>query len=94
MAITQTDEPTPQKPLRLWPGVVAVVLQWLARFALPPGFDINTSPLGRGVTSALPLALAFLDVDAREDASVEAKRMAVVNDEVVGVCARRAIEFG
>ncbi len=35
MAITQTDEPTPQQPLRLWPGVVAVVLQWLARFGLP-----------------------------------------------------------
>jgi outer membrane protein assembly factor BamB len=31
----QTDEPTLQKPLRLWPGVVAVVLQWLAWLALP-----------------------------------------------------------
>ena len=31
----QADEPTPQKPLRLWPGVVAVVLQWLA-FAVVP----------------------------------------------------------
>src|ERR1022692_2079506 len=41
MAIAQTNEPTPQKPLRLWPGVVAVLLQWLLRFGLKmvvPGF--------------------------------------------------------
>ena len=35
MAIAQTDEPTRQKPLRLWPGVVIVVLQWLVRFGVP-----------------------------------------------------------
>lgn len=29
MAIAQTDAPTLQKPLRLWPGVVIVVLQSL-----------------------------------------------------------------
>jgi outer membrane protein assembly factor BamB len=41
MAIAQTDEPTPRKPLRLWPGVAAVVLLFLARFGLKaaiPGF--------------------------------------------------------
>ncbi len=42
MTIAQTNEQTPRKPLRLWPGVVAVVLQWLARFGIPvvvPGFQ-------------------------------------------------------
>jgi outer membrane protein assembly factor BamB/general stress protein CsbA len=34
MAIAQTVEPTLRKPLRLWPGVVLVVLQWLIRFGL------------------------------------------------------------
>jgi outer membrane protein assembly factor BamB len=35
------DAQAPRKPLRLWPGVVAVVLLWLARFGLKtaiPGF--------------------------------------------------------
>jgi hypothetical protein len=35
MTIARTDEPLPEKPLRLWPGVVTVVLQWLVRFGVP-----------------------------------------------------------
>ena len=41
--------------------------------------------LAVAVASALPLALAVLEVDAREDAAVEAEGMALVNDEVVEV---------
>ncbi len=35
MTVAQTDAPIRHKPLRLWPGVVAVVLQWLALRAAP-----------------------------------------------------------
>ncbi len=35
MTNTRTDELTPRIPLRLWPGVVVVILQWLARFGVP-----------------------------------------------------------
>ena len=30
-----SDEATQQKPLRLWPGVLIVMLQWLVRFGIP-----------------------------------------------------------
>ena len=40
MSIPQADQPiapkpTHQKPIRLWPGIAAVVLQWLAWFVVP-----------------------------------------------------------
>ncbi len=35
MANTQTDGSAQKKPLRLWPGVVIVALQWLLRFGVP-----------------------------------------------------------
>ncbi len=35
MTSAQIDEPTLQKPLRLWPGVVIVVLQWLFKSVVP-----------------------------------------------------------
>ena len=41
--------------------------------------------LPAAVASAFPLALAVLDVDAREDVAIEAVGMALVNDEVAEV---------
>jgi outer membrane protein assembly factor BamB len=35
MTLTQEDERNREKQLRLWPGVVAVMLQWLVRFGVP-----------------------------------------------------------
>jgi outer membrane protein assembly factor BamB len=35
MIIAQNNVPTSRKPLRLWPGVLVVVLQWLAWFVVP-----------------------------------------------------------
>src|SRR5215213_7021646 len=35
MTLSQADVPTPRRPLRLWPGVIAVALQWLLFWVLP-----------------------------------------------------------
>ncbi len=35
MTSSQTSEPTQSRPLRLWPGVAIVTLQWLVRFVIP-----------------------------------------------------------
>jgi outer membrane protein assembly factor BamB len=35
MTTTNTGEPNPRKPLRLWPGVVLVALQWLLWLVVP-----------------------------------------------------------
>ena len=59
MTIAQTNERTPGRPLRLWPGVVAVVLLLLARFgvkAVIPGFQ----GFALGMQWALGAALAVV----------------------------------
>jgi hypothetical protein len=57
MTNVQTGVPRREKPLRLWPGVVAVILQWLAWFGVPavlPHFTVY------GLMGGLACALAVL----------------------------------
>jgi outer membrane protein assembly factor BamB len=63
MTIAQTNERTPRKPLRLWPGVVAVVLLWLARFgikAVVPGFKGFAWGAQGGLIGAVVIVLWWL----------------------------------
>jgi outer membrane protein assembly factor BamB len=53
----QTHTPVLDKPLRLWPGVVIVLLQWLGRFGIPAFFPDFAA---YGVLSAFIGALALL----------------------------------
>jgi outer membrane protein assembly factor BamB len=43
LKISQTNNTGPQEPLRLWPGVVAVILQWLVRFGVPAVVPVSTA---------------------------------------------------
>jgi len=56
----KTDEPTLQKPLRLWPGVVAVVLLLLVRFGLKivvPGIKGFSLAVQGGLLGALAVVV-------------------------------------
>src|SRR5215203_1036574 len=61
MSTTQIAITTPRKSLRLWPGVAAVVLQWLAWFLVP--FLIPRAAflgLGIGVLCGLAVAVWWI----------------------------------
>jgi outer membrane protein assembly factor BamB len=45
-----SEEPSQQKPLRLWPGVVLVIIQWLVRFVV---LAIMPMALGVGILGGL-----------------------------------------
>jgi outer membrane protein assembly factor BamB len=61
MTLAHADVPTPRRPLRLWPGVVAVALQWLLFWALPLllPHQGGTALLG-GVVGALAVIVWWL----------------------------------
>jgi outer membrane protein assembly factor BamB len=61
MTPEQIASPTPRKPLRLWPGVILVVIQWLAWFVVPAIFPrITGIGLLVGVLAALAIILWWL----------------------------------
>ncbi|MEK6325675.1 MAG: PQQ-binding-like beta-propeller repeat protein [Acidobacteriota bacterium] len=61
MTLSNADEPAPRKPLRLWPGVVAVVLQWLLWFGVPVGVpDAMIFAMIGGVVCGLAVVLWWL----------------------------------
>jgi outer membrane protein assembly factor BamB len=57
MTVTQTGERNRERTLRVWPGVVAVVLQWLLFFVVP---IIVPDAILYGIMGALVCALAVL----------------------------------
>jgi outer membrane protein assembly factor BamB len=57
MTNAQTNRSTLRKPLRLWPGVAIVALQWLLRFALPVIWPDGS---GVAVLGALACGLAIV----------------------------------
>ncbi len=57
MTNVQTDEPTGQYSLRLWPGVVAVILQWVIRFGVP---IVEPEAIPFAVISGLVCGLAIV----------------------------------
>ena len=59
--MTDMTLPTPRKPLRLWPGVSAVVLEWLAWFVVPTLFPAAAFiALSVGLLCAVAIVLWWL----------------------------------
>lgn len=61
MATIETALATPRKPIRVWPGVIAVVLQWLGWFVVPAIFpQAAIVALFSGVIGGLIILLWWL----------------------------------
>ena len=57
MNIAKTDETSLNKPLRVWPGVAILIVQWLAMFVVPA---VLPEEAGIGVIAGLVGGVAML----------------------------------
>src|SRR4030095_7831224 len=61
MSATHTGESTPRKPIRLWPGVALLAIQWLGWFIVPFfGAEAMMYGMLAGVICALLIAIWWL----------------------------------
>ena len=88
MTIEQADARSRPKPLRLWPGVVIVVLQWLARFVLPVAVPEAT---GYGALAGLAAGVAVVIWWAFFSRAPWLERLAAIGVMIVSVVATRPL---
>jgi len=55
----QSNEPTSKKSLRLWPGLVIVILQWLVRFGVPLFVPVDAA-VQLGIFGAVICGILFI----------------------------------
>ncbi|HEY8460762.1 MAG TPA: hypothetical protein VIM99_10300, partial [Blastocatellia bacterium] len=61
MASTQPEKATSGKPLRLWPGIVAVALLWLVWFVVPVvAPDVGTGAMIGGLACGLAVFIWWM----------------------------------
>ncbi len=88
MTIAQTDEPTPRKQLRLWPGVLAAALLLLIRYVAPA---IVPEAMMYGVMAGLVLGLAVVVWWAFFSRAPRSERWGAVLLMIAGLVATRPI---
>jgi outer membrane protein assembly factor BamB len=57
--MTSTSGETPQRPLRVWPGIILVALQWLARFGIKAAIP-GIKGFGMGIMVSLAFTVGLL----------------------------------
>jgi outer membrane protein assembly factor BamB len=88
MATTQISQPLNRKPLRLWPGVIAVTLQWLLWFVVPA---LAPDKMMFGMMGGLICALAVIVWWLFFSRTAWLERIAVIAGMVVAVIVTKRV---